>query len=88
MEIIIEISESMAFDLWCPGPKRLSLTQKPNDIFFDTSIVKIDVKWANGQEKTSSFLVLCGLRVSSQRLCLPNYPSHFCLVIVQKFMHR
>ena len=42
------ISESMAFDLWCLGPKRLSLTQKPNDIFFDTSIVKIDV---NGQEK-------------------------------------
>ena len=46
MEIIIEISESMAFDLWCPRPKRLSLTQKPNDIFFDASIVKIDV---NGQ---------------------------------------
>ena len=38
----IRIIESVAFDLWCPG---LSLTQKPTNIFFDTSIVKIDVKW-------------------------------------------
>ena len=48
----IRIIESVAFDLWCPG---LSLTQKPTNIFFDTSIVKIDV---SGPRKTSCVLVL------------------------------